>query len=172
MSRPTTMALAGIAAVLSGCSAASVAVESSTPTATAITGPVEEVCVGRNAQNLDVPSPASEFGRAWNETGDEARLALLSEAWAEHGTHLQPDFVARLTGRTEMDAHIEAFQTNRPGEYFEWRGWEPWYLHHDRVFMPWRLCSADGTVLLEGFDVGIIDAEGRLVDNTGFSPSE
>jgi hypothetical protein len=173
---PTTMRTApvALAVLLAGC-AASVSSDSPSqePTAVATANPAgEATCQGVNAQEVEVPEPARSFGLAWNETDDEKRLALLETAWADEGTHVQPDMDVRLVGRQAFDEHIDAFQTNRPGEYFEWRGWQPWHVHHDRILIPWRLCAADGTTLLEGTDFGLIDADGRLVETTGFYPPE
>jgi hypothetical protein len=174
MPRTKHIATVGLALLLAGC-AANVAGESPSaePTASAArTSTDEATCVGRNAQDIEVAQPARGFGLAWNETDDDARLAILEEVWADEGTNAQPEFDDRLVGRAAMDEHIDAFQTNRPGEYFEWRDWDPSNLHHDRIMMPWRLCAADGTTLLEGTDFGLIGPDGRLVETTGFHPPE
>ena len=174
MSRTRITGTVGVALLLAAC-AASVAVESPSvqPTASASPSSSEEAtCIGRNAQDIEVAQPARGFGLAWNETDDDARMAILEEVWADDGTHVQPDFDDRLVGRAALDEHMDAFQTNRPGEYFEWRDWDPSNLHHDRVLMPWRLCAADGTTLLEGTDFGVIGPDGRLAETTGFYPPE
>lgn len=182
MPRAKHLAVAGFAALLAGCAASSgVASPSEAPTSAPTTAPAsaatatqaeDDTCVGRNAQDLDVPQPAAGFGLAWNETDDEARLAILTEIWADEGTHVQPEMGERIVGRDAMDAHIGSFQRNRPGEYFEWREWHSGNLHHDRVLIPWRLCSSRGSTLLEGTDFGLIGADGRLVETTGFYPPE
>jgi hypothetical protein len=180
MPRAKHLGVAGVAALLAGC-ATSVGVASPTsapttaptsaPTTAATATPAEDdTCVGRNAQDLDVPQPVAGFGLAWNETDDDARLAFLTEIWADEGTYVVPGMSERIVGLDAMDDHIRNFQVSRPGEYFEWRGWHSSNLHHDRVLMPWRLCSSSGTTLLEGTDVGLIGPDGRLVDTTGFHP--
>lgn len=174
MSRAKHVATVALAVLLAGC-AASIAVDTPSAEPTASLSPTPTAgatCVGRNAQDVEVAQPARGFGLAWNETDDDARLAILEEIWADGGTHVQPELDERLVGRAAMDEHIDAFQTNRPGEYFEWRDWQPSNLHHDRVLIPWRLCAGDGTTLLEGTDFGIIGADGRLVETTGFYPPE
>ncbi len=164
---PLTMALA---VMLVGCgSVASADSPSAEPSPTA-TEATADVCIGRNEQNLDVPMPAAGWGLAWNESDDDARAALLTEVFAEHGKHRQPDL--QFASRAEVAEHLAAFRANRPGEYFEWTDWQPWYVQHDRVFMPWRLCGPDGSVLFEGFDLGVIGPDGLFVETTGFYPGE
>jgi hypothetical protein len=166
----------GFAIALVGCSAGvaaeSPAPESSTagPTASEDTA---TVCVGRNAQDIDVPMPAAGWGLAWNEASEVTRMAHLVEVFAPDGTHVQPEMDVPVTSIQELNDHIGTFIESRPGEYFEWTGWEPWYVHHDRILMPWRLCGPDGTVLLEGIDVGIIGGPGTwMTETTSFYPEE
>ena len=173
MSKRNALGAMGIAVALMGCGAGAAA-ESATPEPMASATPTTaDVCLGRNGQDLNVPMPADGWGRAWNETGDDdSRAALLRETFAPDGTYGAPELDARVSGLDAVDEHIDAFQTGRPGEYFEWIDWQPWYLHHDRIFMPWRLCSPSGEVLLEGFDVGVIGPDGLLIEATSFNPPE
>lgn len=169
--RANALGASAAAITLMGC-ATGVAVNSPTPEAAA-TEETTAVCVGRNAQDLDVPTPADGWGLAWNEPDEVARMALLVGVFARDGTHVQPEMDVRLTSIQDLHEHIGAFIASRPGEYFEWTGWEPWYVHHDRILMPWRLCGPDGTVLLEGVDVGIIGGPGGwLTETTSFYPEE
>lgn len=130
------------------------------------------ICEGRNNQDLTVDEPARTYGLAWNETDAVARRALIDQIWADDGAYVDPTLDERITGREALNARISEFQVGRDGQYFEWRDWESGNLHHDRVRMPWRLCDADGPALLEGTDFGLIDADGRLSDVTGFHPPE
>lgn len=160
----------GLATLLVACgSFASAQTPTAEPTPIAAEA-TAEVCIGRNEQNLDVPMPAAGWGMAWNETEDEARTVLLADVFASDGTHAQPDL--EHTSRAELAEHLDAFHTNRVGEYFEWTSWEAWYVQRDQVFMPWRLCGPDGSILLEGFDVGVIGPDGLLVEATSFHPDE
>jgi hypothetical protein len=168
MRKANGLAASALALALVGC-AAGVALESPTPEPAAA-GDAAAVCIGRNAQDLDVPMPAAGWGLAWNETDDEARATMLRDVFAPDGTHAQPDL--RFTSRAELAEHLGAFHANRIGEYFEWSDWQAWYVQRDRVFMPWRLCGPDRTVLLEGFDVGHIGPGGLLFETTSFYPGE
>ena len=116
---------------------------------------------------VGVPDPARGYGAAWNEQDEVVRLAILERIWAKRAVNMQPD-VEIVVGRQAFSDHIGAFQAGRPGDYFEWRDWSPGYLHHDRVVMHWRICSADDDVQLEGTTFGRIDRDGRLVEATGF----
>ena len=126
------------------------------------------VCVGRSQQQLDVSQPARAFGEAWNETDGAARLALLDRIWADDAVNLQPDVEQPVVGRQAFSDHIGVFQDTRPGDYFEWREWDPSYIHHDRIVMHWRICSADGAVVLQGSTFGRMGAGGRVVEATAF----
>lgn len=142
------------------------------PTASARVAPVgEPICVGRNDQMVDVPEPARGYGAAWNEQDEIVRLVILERIWAKKAVNIQPD-LEMVVGRQAFSDHIGAFQASRPGDYFEWRvwsaDWSPGYLHHDRVVMYWRICSADDDVVLEGTTFGRIDRDGRLVEATAF----
>ena len=161
----------GLMVFVAGCTASGAATATSRPTAS-LSQNDEATCQGVNAQDLDVPQPARGFGLAWNETDDGARMAILEEIWADDATHVQPEMEERLVGREAFSEHIGAFHANRPGEYFEWRDWQPSNLHHDRVLLPWRLCAADGTTVLVGTDFGLIGPDGRLLETTGFYPPE
>lgn len=179
MHRSRRTSAAWLGTILLACTACSAPISSvagtppaSTAQSAAQSAPQSAViCEGENGQDLDVPEPAKSFGLAWNESDEQARLEILSRIWSEETTHVQPEMDVRLVGR-EFSDHIGAFRANRPGEYFEWRGWDAGNLHHDRVLMPWRLCSADGGVLLEGTDFGVIGPDGRFMETTGFYPPE
>ena len=102
----------------------------------------------------------------------EAAAAVAGESSTATWTVVWTD---RLTANTHYQAKAYRCEQvpGRPGEYFEWTGWEPWYVHHDRIIMPWRLCGPDGTVLLEGIDVGIIGGPGTwMTETTSFYPEE
>jgi hypothetical protein len=168
----------GIGVLLAACGATGASTSPSsapaTATADAPTATADAptaTCMGVDAPDLSVAEPARTYRRAWNETDADARLTLLEEIWANDGTYVVGEMAEPIVGREALSDNIASFGYGGTGDYAEWRGWRPDNMHHDRVMMPWRVCSADGETLLEGTDFGVIDADGRLVEVVGF-PSE
>jgi hypothetical protein len=149
-----------------------VATPTERPEASVQAPPVMDMtCVGRNQHTFHVAEPARSFGAAWNEPDAAARMAILESIWARKAVNIQPD-VEAVVGRQAFSDHIDDFQAGRPGDYFEWRHWSSGYLHHDRIVMYWRICTADDEVLLEGATFGRIGGDGRLVEATAFYAEE
>ena len=178
MSR-ATVAYPALAILLGACAATASSpsaqpsrAASSQPIASAVAGTTKDVCVGRNAQDLDIDEPARSYGHAWNELDDGARLALLTEIWTEDGTLAEPTLPELVVGPQAVADRIGDFHSLRPGEYFEWQADDLPDMHHQRLRMPWRLCDAAGTTLLEGTIFAVLTADGGIADLTTFHPPE
>jgi hypothetical protein len=179
MSRATSPALAAIAVLLGACTATAPS-SSTQPSRDAASGSAAadapetagEVCVGVDAQGLDIDEPARSYGLAWNETDDDARSALITEIWTENGTWAEPSLPDRIAGPRAVTDRIGDFHDGRPGEYFEWETADLPEMHHDRLRMPWRLCDPAGATLLEGTDFAVLTPDGRIADLTSFHPDE
>ena len=111
------------------------------------------------------PSEVVElYGEAWHEPDDEARMALLERAWAPDGVYCDPR--ATVQGRDAVAAHLGAFQERMPGHSIvittgvdEHDGW---------LRFGWRMLGAEGEPVLDGIDIGVLDADGRLKRIVGF----
>jgi hypothetical protein len=159
--------LAVTASILVGC-AGTAAPSRSGPAASPAAGSPAPACTGPENDWADVQEPARSYGLAWNERDNAARMALLEAVFAADGTYVSPLHADRIRGRTGLHGEIGTFLSSSPGEYFEFRSWSAGDLHHDAIRINWRLCNAAGQTLLEGQDFGVLDADGRIRDVTGF----
>jgi hypothetical protein len=101
----------------------------------------------------------------WNETGNEARYATVAAVWADDGRYLDP--LAVVTGHDEISALIGTVQQQLPGHIFRLRDGVD--AHHDIARFSWELVPADsGESIAEGFDVAVIDDDGRVGSVLGF----
>jgi hypothetical protein len=104
---------------------------------------------------------------AWNETGAEARRALIARAWAEDGRYLDPMLSAE--GHAGIAAMVEAVQAKLPGHRFRLAG--PVDAHHDRLRFAWELAPEGGAgpPAVRGVDFAVLAPDGRrLASVTGF----
>ena len=100
----------------------------------------------------------------WNETDPEARRVLIAHHWSPHPSYTDP--VAAVTGRDAVHATIGAVQQQFPGFTFSPLG--PVDAHHLQARFTWGLGPADAEPLIVGFDVVVLDAEGRIDTVLGF----
>lgn len=112
----------------------------------------------------DVSNLIDRYIATWNETDQTARRAAIAELWAENGTYTDPIAVAE--GRDAIDATIAAVQAQFPGLTFTLAG--PVDAHHDIARFTWELGQAGGDALVIGFDVAVLDADGRITTVHGF----
>lgn len=99
----------------------------------------------------------------WNETDDRARRMLISEAWTEDATYVDPMFEA--TGHDQLDGLIAGFQSQFPGLTF--RQVRDTESHHDLIRFSWELAPDGGEIIAAGTDVATI-SDGRLQTVAGF----
>lgn len=112
---------------------------------------------------MDVAQTVATYGAAWNERDADARAALLEAAWSLDGTYQDP--TGRADGRDALVAHIGGFQQTMPGHTIDQESGVDVY---GNVFrFAWSMRNADG-VVLEGFDYGELDADGRIARIVGF----
>lgn len=126
------------------------------------------VCRGPDVDWSGLPPIAQAYGRAWNERDEDARLQLLIVAFAEDGSYVDPTMDGLVSGRVAFAALIGDFLGGRTGEYFEPVGWAEGDGHHGHYRMAWRLCGPQAQVVLQGEDIGVLDADGRIREVTGF----
>jgi len=101
---------------------------------------------------------------AWNEPDPDRRLAALHIAWAADGAYQDP--TGEATGRQALSDHIGGVVASVPGARVEITSGID--RHHDSLRFAWRMCAADGSVLVEGIDFATLAGDGRLASLTGF----
>jgi hypothetical protein len=109
---------------------------------------------------MRVSELVASYLETWNETDPAARRKAIDELWAADGVYTDPMAVA--AGRDQIDATIAAVQSQFPGLAFTLAG--PVDAHHDIARFSWNL----GDELVVGFDVLVLDADGRIANVYGF----
>jgi ketosteroid isomerase-like protein len=106
----------------------------------------------------------TRYLETWNETDPAARRKAIDELWAADGTYTDPIAVAE--GRDAIDATIAAVQGQFPGLVFGLAGAVD--AHHDIVRFTWTLGPEGGEEIVVGFDVLVVDDDGRIAKVHGF----
>ncbi|WP_019144958.1 nuclear transport factor 2 family protein [Aeromicrobium massiliense] len=104
-----------------------------------------------------------QYLATWNATGSE-RDRLLAEHWAADLVYVDP--MAAVEGREAMSALIDAVHAQFPGFVFT-RASEA-DAHHQQVRFTWGLGPAGQEPVVVGFDVLMLDDDGRIRDVRGF----
>jgi hypothetical protein len=107
---------------------------------------------------------ARRYIASWNETDPERRRAAVDELYAEDARYVDPLAVAE--GRTAIVETIGAVQAQFPGFRFRLAG--PVDSHHDQARFTWELGPDSAEAPIVGFDVAVIDNQGRLQTILGF----
>jgi hypothetical protein len=100
----------------------------------------------------------------WNETDGERRRTLIAQTWTESASYVDP--AVQSEGRAGIDAMVQAVQQRFPGHRFSRTSDVD--THNDRVRFTWELAAAGGPALVKGTDFGVIAANDRLQEVTGF----
>jgi len=100
----------------------------------------------------------------WNESDPEARRALIARHWSPRPSYTDP--LAAVTGREAIEQTIGAVQERFPGFMFSPVG--PVDAHHQQARFTWGLGPADAEPLIVGFDVVVVDDDGRIDTVLGF----
>lgn len=115
---------------------------------------------------LSVEDVVDGYTSAWNESDVDARRALLEKAWADDGRYADPS--ADVIGRDALVEHISGFQSNPSMKGYSLARTSAVDSHHDVLRFGWALKNAEGAVVMEGVDFGVLDEDGRLASITGF----
>lgn len=102
--------------------------------------------------------------KTWNETDPDVRRRAIDQLWAEDGVYTDPMAVA--VGRDAIDAAIAAVQGEFAGLVFTRVG--PVDAHHHLARFIWQLGREGGEALVVGFDVAVLNADGRIDAVHGF----
>jgi hypothetical protein len=109
---------------------------------------------------MNITDLVTRYLETWGETDPQARREAVDELWAPDGVYTDP--MATAAGRDQIDATIAAVQGQFPGLAFTLAG--PVDAHHDTARFTWSL----GDELVIGFDVLVLDADGRISKVYGF----
>lgn len=107
---------------------------------------------------------ADRYLAAWNETDPAARLAAVTEAFSADVRYTDP--LVEVRGTEALAATIGAVQARFPGFVFRLAG--PVDAHHDQVRFTWELGPEGAEAPIVGFDVALLDADGRIASVLGF----
>jgi hypothetical protein len=113
---------------------------------------------------MTVSETLDKYGDAWNEDDEEARRAQLKESLTDDAVYCDP--TAEVAGPHELAEHIE--QTRSAFGQFRIERTSGFEEHHGYGRFAWRMMSDDGELIVEGFDVVRIAADGRFQSVIGF----
>ena len=100
----------------------------------------------------------------WNETDAGARRALIAENWSEEPRYTDP--LVDVQGRASIDATIAAVHQQFPGFVFTPVGHVD--AHHQQARFGWGLGPQGAEPVVIGFDVVMLDEDGRIETVLGF----
>lgn len=100
----------------------------------------------------------------WNERDAARRQELIAQTWAEDASYLDP--LMQGNGHLGIDSMVQNVQQQFAGHRFRQLGATD--AHHDRLRFSWELVADAGPVVVAGTDFGIVAADGRLQNVTGF----
>ncbi|WP_067823721.1 nuclear transport factor 2 family protein [Actinomadura kijaniata] len=112
----------------------------------------------------DINELVQSYLAAWNLTDAQARRAALAEVFAEDATYTDP--LVSVRGRDGLDATIAAVQGQFGGLVFSLAGTVD--AHHDIARFTWHLGPEGAEPVAIGFDVAVIDDDGRISQVLGF----
>jgi SnoaL-like protein len=101
---------------------------------------------------------------AWNATDPAERRAAVEAVFAPNARYVDP--LADVTGTDALDALIAGAQEQFPGMRFTPVGEVD--AHHDVCRFRWGLGPEGAEPLVIGFDVAIVNADGRITGVAGF----
>jgi ketosteroid isomerase-like protein len=101
---------------------------------------------------------------AWNETDASVRRELVASLWAADGSYTDP--LADVRGPDAIAGLIGAAQQQFAGLVFTLGG--PVDGHHNQARFTWHLGPDGGEPVVIGFDVVVLDEDGRIASVHGF----
>jgi len=107
---------------------------------------------------------AHRYLATWNETDPAARRAAVDDLFSPAARYTDP--LADAEGRSAIEATIAAVQERFPGFAFRLLGGVD--AHHDQLRFAWELGPAGQEAPIAGFDVAVLDADGRIAGVFGF----
>ncbi|GAA4381571.1 nuclear transport factor 2 family protein [Nocardioides caricicola] len=104
-----------------------------------------------------------QYLATWNASGAE-REALLAEHWSPDVRYVDP--LAEVSGTAAVGALVDAVQGQFPGFVFSQASEAD--AHHRQLRFSWGLGPEGEEPVVIGFDVVVLDEDGRIQDVRGF----
>jgi hypothetical protein len=104
-----------------------------------------------------------QYLATWNAEGAE-REALLAEHWSPDVQYVDP--LAEVSGAAAVGAVIDAVHAQFPG--FSFSQVSEADAHHRQLRFSWGLGPTGEEPVVVGFDVVVLDEDGRIRDVRGF----
>ncbi len=92
---------------------------------------------------------------AWNAPDDVASRAKLKDVWRDDSSYTDP--TVTVTGVEALVRHIAGVRTRRPNTRIVMTGEID--AHHDALRFNWQRVNADGSLVVGGIDIAIIDGD-------------
>ncbi len=105
-----------------------------------------------------------DYLRAWGETDDAKRRALLERVWTSDAVF--KDAMGYVDGLEAFDAYIGNAQRFSSGLNLVRNG--PLTHSHGHVAFDWKIVGPDGQAFASGFNVGELNASGQFLSMVGF----
>ncbi|GAA4680364.1 nuclear transport factor 2 family protein [Gordonia humi] len=106
---------------------------------------------------------AEKYLKTWNASGTD-RADLLTAAWSPSVSYVDP--LAEVSGHSGMSAVIDGVHDQFPDFVFSRIGEVD--AHHRQLRFRWGLGPAGAEPAIIGFDVIVLDEQGRIQDVRGF----
>ena len=100
----------------------------------------------------------------WNEADPARRASIIESVWAADGRLIDPPLAA--TGQEEISNMVAALQSQFPDHRFVRTSRVD--DHHNQFRFAWDLVASDGSVAIDGVDVGELTDDGTIARITGF----
>lgn len=101
----------------------------------------------------------------WNETDPEARRRIIEEVWAPDARYIES--LMAVEGHEGLNHGVAGLQSQYPDHRLRLAGHVD--VHHSRVRWSWELFEPQsGQPIAGGTNVGVLAADGRLSEVTGF----
>ena len=100
----------------------------------------------------------------WNATEEQEQMRLLTEHWSPKVTYVDP--LAAVEGHDKLRAVLSGVHEQFPDFVFSLVG--DIDSHHDQVRFQWGLGPLGAEPVVIGFDVMVLDKDGRILDVRGF----
>ena len=113
----------------------------------------------------DHAATVHRYDAVWAEPDQAARLAVLSEIWAEDGVYVDPEVPDGVRGPAALSDLITTSLDEMPG--LEIKATTALVVLGDRGWYRWEATTADGEAF-DGIDFVEFDAEGRIERLTNF----
>jgi SnoaL-like domain len=120
----------------------------------------------RKEHDMDATTLVERYIETWNERDPETRRSAIEALWTEDGSYVDP--LASVAGYKQLSDLIAAVQAQAPGFVFRLIE-ERVDAHHNVVRFSWELVpESGGESVVIGFDVAVLDEDGRIRSVLGF----